>query len=155
MPFFTFPTIGKKHKYKTQKDLQGMSAEQIINLDPTKVHHKISENDGGRPLKGIEINAMNTLLAIKRLTKGRPDLYRKVVSVLSNSGPEEVPNTEIDDLIHKTEEEMEYEDITKRLDNMEEDDITERLKNLGGKRKGKTVSKRKRRGKTRKGRKTK
>ena len=148
--FLKFPTIGKKHKYKTQADLRGMSAEQIINLEPDDVKGTIGENDEEHRLEGDERSAMNFLLSIKGIEKksGKNKQMRQSAITDFLQRKRIIPNPEVDALMKITEEEVKND---KKFIN----DTINRLNQLGGKRKGKTVSKRKRRGKTRKGRKTK
>ena len=147
--FLKFPTIGKKHIYKTQADLRGMSAEQIINLEPDDVKGTIGENDEEHRLEGDERSAMNSLLSIKRIEKsGKNKQMRQHLIKKFLQSHNIIPNPEVDALMKSTEEEVKND---KKFIN----DTINRLNQLGGKRKGKTVSKRKRRGKTRKGRKTK
>ena len=146
----SWPSWFKTHIYKTQADLQGMSPEQIINLEPDDVRHDIYENDGGRPLEGVEKSAMNFLLSIKEIEKksGKNKQMRKHLITDFLRRKRIIPNPEVDALMKSTDEEVKND---KKFIN----DTINRLNQLGGKRKGKTVSKRKRRGKTRKGRKTK
>jgi hypothetical protein len=63
----------KKHKYETQSDLQDLSVEEIIRIDPKDIGLYIEEETGGRPLTGDKLKALNRLLAFKRnIPKGRP-----------------------------------------------------------------------------------
>ena len=63
----------KKHKYETQSDLQGLSVEEIIRIDPKDIGFYIEEETGGNPLTGDKLKALNKLLAFKRnIPKGRP-----------------------------------------------------------------------------------
>jgi hypothetical protein len=169
----------KNHKYKTQADLQGMSAEQIINLEPNDVRHDIDENDGGRRLEGVERSAMYALLSIKKIEKenGKNESRRQSAIRSFLQGKNIIPNLQVDAVVHGTKEEIGKKHLETVRDgifvhNMKqkmantfneepppeltfEQKMLEKTDKLGGKRKGKTVSKRKRRGKTRKGRKTK
>ena len=173
------PSFFKKHKYKTQSDLHGMSPEQIINLDPNDVRHDIDENDGGRPLEGVERSAMYALLSIKKIEKenGKNESRRQRVIRNFLQGKNIIPNPQVDAVVHDTKEEMGKKHLGTLRDEVFVHNMEEKMANtfngkppppltfeqqkikeidmLGGKRKGKTVSKRKRRGKTRKGRKTK
>jgi hypothetical protein len=173
----------KKHRYETQADLKDMTAEQIVNLNPSEVGFYIEQETGGVPLEGVKKKAIWTLLSIKRHNKARPDegaRQRAITSFLQSEGIR--PDPEVDRLIANTQTEMVQEDMAKMreqlelkdmtnrlraLDNRppipdtEEESMARRLQNLGGKRSKasgkpfgrKTVSKRKRREKTRKGRK--
>ena len=63
----------KKHKYETQSDLQGLSVEEIIRIDPKDIGFYIEEETGGNPLTGDKLKALKKLLAFKRnIPKGRP-----------------------------------------------------------------------------------
>ena len=63
----------KKHKYETQSDLQGLSVEEIIRIDPKDIGLYIEEETGDNPLTGDKLKALNKLLAFKRnIPKGRP-----------------------------------------------------------------------------------
>jgi hypothetical protein len=63
----------KKHKYETQSDLQGLSVEEIIRIDPSDIGFYIVEETGGKPLTGDKLKALNRLIAFKRnIPKGRP-----------------------------------------------------------------------------------
>jgi hypothetical protein len=63
----------KKHKYETQADLQDLSMEEIIRIDPKDIGFYIEEETGGKPLTGDKLKALNRLLAFKRnIPKGRP-----------------------------------------------------------------------------------
>ena len=63
----------KKHKYETQSDLQNLSVEEIIRIDPKDVGFYIEDETGGNPLTGDKLKALKKLLAFKRnIPKGRP-----------------------------------------------------------------------------------
>ena len=63
----------KKHKYETQSDLQDLSVEEIIRIDPKDIGFYVEEETGGNPLTGDKLKALNKLLAFKRnIPKGRP-----------------------------------------------------------------------------------
>ena len=166
----------KKHRFETQADLKDMTAEQIVNLNPKDVGTYLENETGGIPLEGQKRRAMFTLLNIKKREKETPNAtakQRAITSFLEREGIKS--NPEVDKLIADTQTEMVQEDMAKireqiQLKNMdnrlraldnkppipytEEEKIVVRLDGIyGGKRKRKTVSKRKRREKTRKGRK--
>ena len=165
----------KKHRYETQADLKDMTAEQIVSLNPSEVGFYIEQETGGVPLEGVKKKAMWTLLAIKRNNKPTPNERARQGAISRFLDTEGIKsNPEVDKLIADTQTEMVQEDMAKMreqlelkdmtnrlraLDNRppipdtEEESMVRRLQNLGGKRKRKTVSKRKRREKTRKGRK--
>jgi hypothetical protein len=164
----------KKHRYETQADLKDMTAEQIVNLNPKDVGTYLENETGGIPLEGQKRRAMFTLLNIKKREKETPNARAKqsaITSFLEREGIKS--NPEVDAVIaqaesevakeniEKIKEQIEIKDMTNRLyalDNKppipdtEEEAMVRRLMKLGGKRK-RTVSKRKRRAKTRKGRK--
>ena len=161
----------KKHKYGTQTDLKGMTAEQIVNLNPSEVGYYIEEETGGVPLEGVKRRAMFTLLAIKKQNKATPNEIARQGAIsrfLDREGIRHDPK--VQGLIDSTRDEMIQQDKVKlkdqidmknmenrlrALDNKaqipytEEETMFIKLQKLGGKRK--TVSKRKRREKTRKG----
>ena len=167
----------KKHKYGTQADLKDMSAEQIVSLNPSEVGYYIQEETGGVPLEGVKKRAMTTLLAIKKQNKATPNERARQGAISRFLDREGIrADQEVEGLINSTRDEMIEEDKVKlkeqidmknmenrlrALDNKEPIPYTEeesmfiRLQKLGGKSKSKskTVSKRKRREKTRKGRK--
>jgi len=63
----------KKHKYETQSDLQNLSVEEIIRIDPKDVGFYIADETGGNPLTGDKLKALKQLLAFKKgIPKGRP-----------------------------------------------------------------------------------
>ena len=171
----------KKHRYESQADLKNMTAEQIVSINPKDVGYYIESETGGIPLEGVKKKAMFSLLAIKKREKETPNERARqeaITRFLEREGIKS--NTEVDKLIAQVQEEMIEEDKVKMqeqidmkhfenrvraLDNRPpipyttEEDMFLRLQKLGGKSKassksfGKTVSKRKRREKTRKGRK--
>ena len=164
----------KKHRYETQADLKDMTAEQIVNLNPKDVGTYLENETGGIPLEGQKRRAMFTLLNIKKREKETPNAtakQRAITSFLEREGIKS--NPEVDKLIADTQTEMVQEDMAKIKEQIEIKDMTNRLRaldnkppipdteeeamvrrllKLGGKRR-RTVSKGKRKGKTRKGRK--
>ena len=173
----------KKHRYETQADLKNMTAEQIVNIDPKDVGFYIEQETGGVPLEGVKKKAMWSLLSIKRHNKPTPNERARQGAISRFLDTEGIKsNPEVDRLIADTQTEMVQEDMAKMREQLELKDMTNRLRALdnrppipdteeeamarrlnglqGGKRSkasgkpfGKTVSKGKRRGKTRKGRK--
>ena len=161
----------KKHKYETQSDLKYMTPEQIVNLHPSEVGFSIEQETGGIPLEGVKRRAMFLLLSIKKREKETPNEKARQSAInrfLEREGIKS--NHEVDKLMVDThtemiKEQLEMKDIQNRLRKLnnqklipdtEEETLFRRLNALkGGKRKssklfGKTVSKRKRREKTRK-----
>ena len=162
----------KKHRYETQADLKNMTAEQIVSLNPSEVGFYIEQETGGVPLEGVKKKALWTLLAIKRQNKATPNERARQGAISRFLDTEGIKsNPEVDRLIADTQTEMVQEDMAKMREQLELKDMTNRLRaldnrppipdteqesmarRLGGKRKRKTVSKRKRREKTRKSRK--
>jgi hypothetical protein len=166
----------KKHKYETQADLKDMTAEQIINIKPNEVGYYLDKETGGIPLEGVKRRAMYRLLAIKKQNKATPNesaKQRAITQFLQNEGIKS--NPEVDKLIANVQTELVEENMEKirekiglknmenrlrALDNKppvpytEEENYVVRLDALkAGKRKRKTVSKRKNRERTRKYRK--
>ena len=164
----------KKHRYETQADLKNMTAEQIVNIDPKDVGFYIEQETGGVPLEGVKKKAMWSLLSIKRHNKPTPNERARQGAISRFLDTEGIrPNPEVDRLIANTQTEMVQENMARMREQLESKDMTNRLRvldnrppipdteeeamvrriqNLGGKRR-RTVSKGKRRGKTRKSRK--
>ena len=164
----------KKHRFETQADLKDMTPEQIVNINPSDVGFYLETDTGGIPLEGQKRRAMFTLLNIKKREKETPNARAKqsaITSFLEREGIKS--NPEVDAVIaqaglevakeniEKIKEQIEIKDMTNRLyalDNKppipdtEEEAMVRRLMKLGGKRR-RTVSKRKRRDKTKKSRK--
>ena len=165
----------KKHRYETQADLKNMTAEQIVSLNPSEVGFYIEQETGGVPLEGVKKKALWTLLAIKRQNKATPNERARQGAISRFLDTEGIrPNPEVDRLIANTQTEMVQENMARMREQLESKDMTNRLRALdnrppipdteeeamarrlnglqGGKRR-RTVSKGKRRGKTRKSRK--
>ena len=164
----------KKHRYETQADLKNMTAEQIVNIDPKDVGFYIEQETGGVPLEGVKKKAMWSLLSIKRHNKPTPNERARQGAISRFLDTEGIrTNPEVDRLIANTQTEMVQENMARMREQLESKDMTNRLRaldnrppipdteeeamvrriqNLGGKRR-RTVSKGKRRGKTRKSRK--
>ena len=164
----------KKHRYETQADLKNMTAEQIVSLNPSEVGFYIEQETGGVPLEGVKKKAMWSLLSIKRHNKATPNERARQGAISRFLDTEGIrTNPEVDRLIANTQTEMVQENMARMREQLESKDMTNRLRaldnrppipdteeeamvrriqNLGGKRR-RTVSKGKRRGKTRKSRK--
>jgi hypothetical protein len=167
--------FGKSHRYETQADLKDMTAEQIVNIEPKDVGYYIEQETGGVPLEGVKKDAMTTLLFIKQYNKKRPNETARQRAITSFLDRVKIKsNPEVDRLIADTRAEMAEKDMEEVRKEVDRKDMTNRLralKNLppseiyteeesmvkrlnalkAGKRR--TVSKGKRREKTRKGRK--
>jgi hypothetical protein len=81
----------KTHKYETQADLDKLTADEIIHLDPKEVGFYVEKNEGGVKLTGPKRTSMLRLLSIKRDEKDNPSLIRlraSVVDKLTNQDKE-------------------------------------------------------------------
>ena len=81
----------KPHKYETQADLDKLTADEIIHLDPKEVGFYVEKNEGGVKLTGPKRTSMLRLLSIKRDEKDNPSLIRLragVVNKLTNQDKE-------------------------------------------------------------------
>jgi len=81
----------KTHKYETQADLDKLTADEIIHLDPKEVGFYVEKNEGGVKLTGPKRTSMLRLLSIKRDEKNNPSLIRlraSVVDKLTNQNKE-------------------------------------------------------------------
>ena len=109
----------KKHKYETQTDLQNMTAEQIINLNPSEVGFNREDETGGFPLIGVKRRAMYRLLAIKRQEKITPNPVARQSAInqfLQNEGIRE--NPEVTRLLVNTNSQMMSDKVSqKQLEN--------------------------------------
>ena len=152
-----------------------MTAEQIVNLNPKDVGTYLEDETGGIPLEGVKRRAMFTLLNIKKREKETPNARAKqsaITSFLQREGIKS--NPEVDAVIAqattelmkednaKLKEQIEMKDLNNRLRALnnqppipytEEESIFKRLNALKAGKRRRTVTKRKRRAKTRKGRK--
>jgi len=110
----------KKHKYDKQSDLDNMTAEQIISLDPKDVSSHIDNDTGGIPLKGIKQKALFNLLAYKKASKelgADPELRLKQIDTfLKRENLRRDP--EATKLMVETDNEIMHDQITqKNLEN--------------------------------------
>ena len=100
----------KPHKYETQADLDKLTADEIIHLDPKEVGLYVENEDGGVKLTGAKRASMLRLLSIKRDEKANPSLIRlraSVVDKLTNR------DKEVEQLMRDAQKEIE-EEITTR-----------------------------------------
>lgn len=157
----------KKHKYETQADLKNMTPEQIVNIDPKDIGFYIDKEKGGVKLDELQRRAMYRLIAIKKHAKNETQRQQSIEEFLQNVGIK--PNPEVEKLMGDTYietmyEQLEQKDLENRLRKLkdqpivpdtEEEAMIRSMRNLkiGGKLRRKTVSKRKRRYNTKKGRK--
>lgn len=96
----------KPHKYETQADLDKLTADEIIHLDPNAVGLYIEHEDGGVKLTGAKRESMLRLLSIKREIKKNPKLSglrESVVERLTNR------DKEVEKLMKDTQAEMDAE----------------------------------------------
>jgi len=100
----------KPHKYETQADLDKLTADEIIHLDPKEVGLYVENEDGGVKLTGAKRASMLRLLSIKRDEKANPSLIRlraSVVDKLTNR------DKEVEQLMRDAQKEID-EEITTR-----------------------------------------
>ena len=67
----------KTYKYETQADLDKLTADEIIHLDPKEVGFYVEKNEGGVKLTGPKRTAMFRLLSIKSKEKEISKLKEK------------------------------------------------------------------------------
>jgi hypothetical protein len=161
----------KKHKYETQSDLQNLSVEEIIRIDPKDIGLYIEEETGGNPLTGDKLKAMNKLLAFKRnIPKGRPVPESMIQQFLNeDKQTKQLINLATSEIVkenkQKTIDDLKMLDLTRGVDALnnrmpepitKDESIKRKWTNLGGRtrklRKSKKLRKTK---KSRKSRKTK
>jgi len=119
----------KKHRFETQADLQNMSAEDILRIDPDDIGFYIKTETGGAPLTGVKKLALYNLLAYKeqskKLGKNEAVRERNIQSFLTREGMVNEP--EVDRVI----EEMAIEVMRKtNTRDYELTDLKNRLRGL-------------------------
>ena len=72
----------KTYKYETQADLDKLTANEILNLNPNEVSLTVDKNTGGVNLPGDKRAAMFRLLSIKREEERNPSLSSRRASVV-------------------------------------------------------------------------
>lgn len=72
----------KTYKYETQADLNKLTAEEILNLNPNEVSLTVDKNTGGVNLTEPKRTAMFRLLSIKREEERNPSLSSRRASVV-------------------------------------------------------------------------
>jgi len=72
----------KTHKYETQADLDKLTADEIIHIDPKDVGFYVEREDGGVKLTGAKRSSMLRLLSIKREEERNPSLSSRRASVV-------------------------------------------------------------------------
>jgi hypothetical protein len=70
------------YKYETQADLDKLTANEIINIDPKEVSLTVDKNTGGVNLTEPKRTAMFRLLSIKREEERNPSLSSRRASVV-------------------------------------------------------------------------
>lgn len=108
--YFRRMGIGKKHRYESQADLQNMTREEILRIDPKDIGSYIETETGDIPLTGDKKKALTRLLAIKRLEKESPSAVSQRDKIINDFEKREgwVSNPEVDRLIIDTTKQMEY-----------------------------------------------
>ena len=74
---------GKTYKYETQADLDKLTADEIIHLDPKEVSLNVDKNKGDVKLTGDKRDSMLSLLSIKREEERNPSLSSLRASVIN------------------------------------------------------------------------
>ena len=77
-----FKSKPKTYKYETQADLDKLTANEILNLNPNEVSLTVDKNKGGVNLPGDKRAAMFRLLSIKREEERNPSLSSRRASVV-------------------------------------------------------------------------
>jgi hypothetical protein len=96
----------KPHKYETQADLDKLTADEIIQLEPKEVGFHVENEEGSVKLTGPKRTSMLRLLSIKRDEKNNPSLSRlrpSVVDKLTNQ------DKEVEKLMKDTQKEIDRE----------------------------------------------
>lgn len=122
----------KKHKFETQADLQNMSAEDILRIDPDDIGFYIKTETGGVPLTGVKKLALYNLLGYKeqskKLGKNEAVRERNIQSFLIREGI--VSDPEVDRVIEETTHEVIKETDTTAYENKELQNRLRALNNL-------------------------
>ena len=110
----------KKHKYETQADLQNMTVEQILNINPSDIGLYIETETGGVPLNGVKKRALYNLLAYKRASKemgpNRELRLSQIDSFLKREGIKNDP--QVSALLVQTDKDVTGDRVTqKQLEN--------------------------------------
>jgi hypothetical protein len=112
--------FGKKHKYNKQSDLEGMTAEQILSLNPKDVSSHIDKETGGIPLSGVKQRALFNLLAYKKVSKELgPDPELRLKQIDSFLKRENLkPDPDVTKIMLETDNEIMSDQLTqKQLEN--------------------------------------
>ena len=110
-----------KYTYNTQADLQDLTAEQIVRLNPCEVSTTIDKDTGGVPLNGVKRRALNRLLAIKEIPEMSESQRQKAINnFLSNENSEQVKQVirkAEDDIVNETSHNMMQQATQTNLEN--------------------------------------
>ena len=74
---------GKTYKYETQADLDKLTADEIIHIDPKEVSLNVDKNKSLVKLTGDKRDSMLSLLSIKREEERNPSLSSLRASVIN------------------------------------------------------------------------
>jgi hypothetical protein len=94
------------YKYETQADLDKLTANEIINIDPKEVSVNVEKNKGGVNLPGDKRAAMFRLLSIKREEERNPSLSSRRASVVDKLTNQD---KEVEQLMRDTQAEIDAE----------------------------------------------
>jgi hypothetical protein len=94
------------YKYETQADLDKLTANEIINIDPKEVSVNVEKNKGGVNLPGDKRAAMFRLLSIKREEERNPSLSSRRASVVDKLTNQD---KEVEQLMRDAQKEIDSE----------------------------------------------
>jgi hypothetical protein len=98
------------YKYETQADLDKLTANEILNLNPNEVSLTVDKNTGGVNLPGDKRAAMFRLLSIKREEERNPSLSSRRASVVDKLTNRD---KEVEELMRDTQDEIDAENTTR------------------------------------------
>jgi hypothetical protein len=98
------------YKYETQADLDKLTANEIINIDPKEVSVNVEKNKGGVNLPGDKRAAMFRLLSIKREEERNPSLSSRRASVVDKLTNRD---KEVEQLMRDAQKEIDEENTTR------------------------------------------
>ena len=105
-----FKSKPKTYKYETQADLDKLTANEIINIDPKEVSVNVEKNKGGVNLPGDKRAAMFRLLSIKREEERNPSLSSRRASVVDKLTNRD---KEVEQLMRDAQKEIDEENTTR------------------------------------------
>ena len=97
---------GKTYKYETQADLDKLTADEIIHIDPKEVSLTVDKNKSLVKLTGDKRDSMLSLLSIKREEERNPSLSSLRASVINRIIRQK---SEAEKLMKDTQAEMDAE----------------------------------------------